>query len=154
MIPHPSEPCEDPPINDSNPLLPPPPTELPLVPITYDSVTGPKTKQQRKRQRTNKPRAKTDCRPARSHGTQFKCQALTALAVCSSLSLQSHYCLHGSAINPDTGKVAKYWELLQSSTSQLWSAAKSYEIGRLFQGMGCTSPTPTGTNCCVFIPNT
>ena len=61
------------------------------------------------------------------------------------------YCFHGTAVNPDTGKIAKYRDLLQSSTAALWELANGMEIGRLFQGLGPTSDMPTGTNCCFFI---
>ena len=147
-LPHPLEPCEDPPLTDNH--TPSLPRDDPLpAPSTYDNVTGPRGQQQRKRQRANQSSAKTDRRIARSRS---KRHALTALTMCASPDLQSHYCLHGSAINPDTGQAAEYRELLRSSTAHLWSDANSNEIGRLFQGLGSLSTMPTGTNCCFFIP--
>eukprot|EP00526_Cylindrotheca_closterium_P017249 CAMPEP_0113622072 /NCGR_PEP_ID=MMETSP0017_2-20120614/11298_1 /TAXON_ID=2856 /ORGANISM="Cylindrotheca closterium" /LENGTH=317 /DNA_ID=CAMNT_0000531869 /DNA_START=232 /DNA_END=1186 /DNA_ORIENTATION=- /assembly_acc=CAM_ASM_000147 len=51
-----------------------------------------------------------------------------------------HYlCLHGTAINPDTGKIAEYQELLQSSAGDLWSAANDEEVGRMCDGLDFAS---------------
>ena len=77
-LPHPLEPCEDPPLTDNH--TPSLPLDDPLpAPSTYDNVTGPKGQQQRKRQRANQPSAKTDRCIARSRS---KRHALTALAHC------------------------------------------------------------------------
>eukprot|EP00526_Cylindrotheca_closterium_P016681 CAMPEP_0113632700 /NCGR_PEP_ID=MMETSP0017_2-20120614/17002_1 /TAXON_ID=2856 /ORGANISM="Cylindrotheca closterium" /LENGTH=331 /DNA_ID=CAMNT_0000543277 /DNA_START=248 /DNA_END=1243 /DNA_ORIENTATION=- /assembly_acc=CAM_ASM_000147 len=51
-----------------------------------------------------------------------------------------HYlCLHGTDINPDTGKIAEYQELLQSSAGDLWSAANDEEVGRMCDGLDFAS---------------
>jgi hypothetical protein len=61
------------------------------------------------------------------------------------------YCFHGTALNPDTGHIAAYRELITTSHAALWETANGLEIGRLFQGLGPNSAMPTGTNCCFFI---
>ena len=38
------------------------------------------------------------------------------------------------AVNPDTGLLAEYRELLKSSKGDVWSNGMCNEIGRLFQG--------------------
>ncbi|CAJ1934140.1 unnamed protein product [Cylindrotheca closterium] len=62
-----------------------------------------------------------------------------------------HYCLHGTAINPDTGKVAEYPELLKSSAGHEWSDANDEEMGRMCTGLGPKSHMPTGTQTLEFI---
>ena len=58
-----------------------------------------------------------------------------------------HFALHGHAINPDTGKIAEYRELSQSSDGAIWQNSNCEEIGRLAQGYG----TVNGTNTIHFI---
>jgi len=58
--------------------------------------------------------------------------------------------MHGNAFNPDTGKLAEYKELSQSSDGHLWQTANTTEIHRLAQGHGNTP----GTNTMFFIPVT
>ncbi|CAJ1940812.1 unnamed protein product, partial [Cylindrotheca closterium] len=62
-----------------------------------------------------------------------------------------HYCLHGTAINPDTGKVAEYPELLKSSAGHEWSDANDEEMGRMCTGLRPKSHMPTGTQTLEFI---
>ena len=103
-------------------------------PLSYTNATGPLGRRRRTTQRRN-----------------TKGRLLTAItSPCHDAEI--HYCLHGSAINPDTGKSAEYRELLKSSASPLWAAANGNEIGRLFQGLGKLSDMPSGSNCCYFIP--
>ncbi len=47
-----------------------------------------------------------------------------------------HFALHGHAINPDTGKIAEYRELSQSSDGAIGENSNCEEIGRLAQGYG------------------
>ncbi len=56
--------------------------------------------------------------------------------------------LHGNAFNPDTGELAEYKELSQSSDGELWRAANAMEIHRLAQG----NDIIPGTNTMFFIP--
>ncbi len=58
--------------------------------------------------------------------------------------------LHGNAFNPDTGELAEYKELSQSSDGHLWQMANATKIHHLAQGH---SNTP-GTNTMFFIPVT
>jgi hypothetical protein len=58
-----------------------------------------------------------------------------------------HYACHGNAFNPDTGKLAEYRELSQSSEGPLWQSSNADEIGRLAQGFGAIK----GTNTIFFI---
>lgn len=62
-----------------------------------------------------------------------------------------HWCCHGTAINPDTGRVAEYAELSQSSDGPQWQESNAEEIGRLFQGLGPDSHMPKGSDTCFFI---
>ncbi|KAI2496641.1 Reverse transcriptase (RNA-dependent DNA polymerase) [Fragilaria crotonensis] len=57
------------------------------------------------------------------------------------------FALHGHAINPDTGKIAEYRELSQSSDGAIWENSNCEEIGRLAQGYGAIK----GTNTIHFI---
>jgi hypothetical protein len=59
--------------------------------------------------------------------------------------------MHGTAINPDTGKVAEYKELSACSDGTYWDEANGKEIGRLFQGLGPNSSMPEGTSTLFFI---
>ena len=56
----------------------------------------------------------------------------------------------GSAVNPDTGKIAEYKELSQCTEGPLWQASNAEEIGRLTQGFGGQK----GTDTMFFIPHT
>jgi Reverse transcriptase (RNA-dependent DNA polymerase) len=59
-----------------------------------------------------------------------------------------------TAVNPDTGALAEYKELVQSSVGPRWELAMNKELGRLFQGYKCTtdpSHTVQGTDTCTFI---
>jgi hypothetical protein len=59
-----------------------------------------------------------------------------------------------TAVNPDTGTLAKYRDLVKSSAGPRWKLAMNKELGRLFQGFKCTtdaSHTVQGTNTCKFI---
>jgi hypothetical protein len=42
--------------------------------------------------------------------------------------------LASTAVNPDTGALAEYKELVQSSVGPRWELAMNKELGRLFQG--------------------
>jgi len=55
---------------------------------------------------------------------------LTALHACQHLSLDSvpHAALHGNAFNPNTGELAEYKELSNSSDGSLWQHANATEI--------------------------
>jgi hypothetical protein len=59
--------------------------------------------------------------------------------------------MHSTAVNPDTGGIAKYKELSTSSDGTLWQASNADEIGHMFQGLGPTSYMPEGTNTLLFI---
>ncbi len=56
--------------------------------------------------------------------------------------------LHGNAFNPDTGELAEYKELSNSSDGLLWQASNATKIHWLAQGHGNTP----GTNTMFFIP--
>ena len=58
-----------------------------------------------------------------------------------------HVAYLGHAINPDTGKIAEYRELSQSSDGAIWRNSNAKEIGRLAQGYGSIK----GTNTIFFI---
>jgi len=69
------------------------------------------------------PRMRHQRRPRRS-------KRLTALHACQHLSLDSvpHAALHGNAFNPNTGELAEYKELSNSSDGSLWQHANATEI--------------------------
>jgi hypothetical protein len=58
--------------------------------------------------------------------------------------------LLGTAVNPDTGKIAEYKELSQCSEGPLWQASNAKENGRLTQGFGSVNRKKT----MFFIPHT
>jgi hypothetical protein len=58
--------------------------------------------------------------------------------------------LLGTAVNPDTRKIAEYKESNQCSKGPLWQASNVKEIGRLTQGFSSVK----GTNTMFFIPHT
>ena len=58
------------------------------------------------------------------------------------------------AVNPDTGTMAEYRDLLKSTAGPRWKLAMNKELGRLFQGYNCTtdpSHSVQGTDTCKFI---
>jgi len=83
-------------------------------------------------------------RPRRSQRLRdLHAHLASALPPCS-----QHHALHGNAFNPDTGELAEYAELSQSSDGAFWRAANTTEIHRLAQG----TPSVPGTNTMFFIP--
>ena len=62
-----------------------------------------------------------------------------------------HWALHGTAINPDTGRVAEYDELSKCSEGAQWIQSNIEEFGRLAQGLGPDSAMPHGTDTIRFI---
>jgi hypothetical protein len=58
--------------------------------------------------------------------------------------------LLGTAVNPETSKIAEYKDLSQSSEGPLWQASNAEEIGLLTQGFGSVK----GANTMFFIPHT
>jgi hypothetical protein len=63
-----------------------------------------------------------------------------------------HQALHGTAINPDMGRVAEYPELSRCSDGHHWLKSNTDKIGRLAQGLGPNSHMPHGTDTIYFIP--
>jgi hypothetical protein len=64
------------------------------------------------------------------------------------------YAYHSTALNPDTGTTAEYYELSQCSDGHHWINSNANEIGRLAQGLGPNSQMPTGTDTLFFIKKT
>lgn len=54
-------------------------------------------------------------------------------------------------MHPDTGMIAEYKALSESSDGPAWKASNTEEIGRMCQGLGPNSSMPTGTNTLFFI---
>ena len=115
---------------------------------TIDNSTGPRGKQRRRSQSKtkgkNKPKARTE--PSAAVTTD------TANAAVTPINDSIHYCLHGTAINPDTGTIADYAELSTSRDGPAWIASMTDEFGRLCQGLGPNSDMPTGSETMFFIP--
>ena len=99
-----------------------------------------------------------------AHGTRSKKPRLSHVTACARMLIlddarapqspftsvdpaRPHFALHGHAINPDTGKIAEYRELSQSSDGAIWENSNCEEIGRLAQGYGAIK----GTNTIHFI---
>ncbi|GAX19836.1 hypothetical protein FisN_11Lu298 [Fistulifera solaris] len=142
----------------------PPSAEL-LVPTpatTYRELTGPVGRRHRRTlRRAQRPHTPTGTHltsgvPRRSGRMPKPKVPFAAPAVSSSAPPLPPdpiplFAFHGTALNPDTGRVAEYRELSQCSTSPRWQQANCDEIGRLFQGLGSSSHMPTGTDTCHFI---
>ena len=135
------------------PVTPPneDPTETaPLTEATFQSLTGPKARKQRRatRRAPTAPR-RNHHRTRTSTGTpRRQPQHLAAHAAATATTFYpDEFALHGNAFNPDTGKIAEYKELSLCSDGPHWIESNCEEIGRLFQGY---KKIP-GTNTCVFI---
>ena len=155
------------------------PLPTPPSATTFDNSTGAIGKQRRRIRRqsvsssssrpakTIHPKkllaTKARTAPAHTHGSRSKPLAhiaamTTALLLDAARAPQSpfsapsglHYAMLGHAINPDTGKIAEYRELSQSSDGVIWRRSNAEEIGRLAQGYGAIK----GTNTIFFIPIT
>jgi hypothetical protein len=137
----------------------------PVVPETYAQITGPRGRSRRHAQRKQaktkanapKPAPASPSSPPRRRGTRkrkptAKARAALSQALPAGNDLpQEHWACHGTAINPDTGNVAEYKELINCSDKEHWQYSNTDEIGRMFQGLGPDSYMPTGTNTLWFI---
>jgi len=127
------------------PTAPTPPTVPDVVPeATYDNSTGAAGKNRRRRSRKAAAKAKT------AHANAVKGSPITKEAL-DDIANQTYFALHGTAINPDTGRIAEYQELAQCSDGAHWSNSMADEFGRLCQGRGKDSHMPTGTNTMFFV---
>jgi hypothetical protein len=101
-------------------------TRTPLT-STYDFETSPPGRQQRQLIRKSL-RAIT---PAALNKRTIRTPEHVALS--ANLVIKpppvTEYCFHGTAVNPDTGTIAGYKELLTCSTASLWDTANGLEIG-------------------------
>jgi hypothetical protein len=107
------------------------------------------SRSQRPRRHNRKPARRSRHIQRSSH--EFSTGPATATSKLCTDSFASHYALHGTAVNPDTGGIAEYKELSTCSEGTLWQASNADEIGRMFQGLGPGSQMPTGTNTLFFI---
>lgn len=153
MFPHPTS-SPTVPLTPSNPVEDVDPT------ATFQLRTGPRARKAR-RASHRAPLPVTGTSPLRTettgttvrhkHRTRTSTGAITkhAANTASPTNAQfpDEYALHGNAFNPDTGKLAEYKELSQSSDGPIWIESACEEIGRLFQGY----KTIRGTNTCFFI---
>ncbi|MHA7856378.1 hypothetical protein [Marinobacter shengliensis] len=133
----------------SAPALRVPPATTPNT--SYEQAT---TKRRRPAKTSKPARRGTQRQSARTRRPNRKyAQAATppTLASPSTWDPILFQALHGTAINPDTGRVAEYHELAASSDGHHWQESNMLEIGRLFQGLGPDSSVPDGTNTCFFI---
>jgi hypothetical protein len=110
------------------------------TPNTYQNCTGHAAKRRKRIQRNNK---------AQRIITTFNNVPFRALSATHILPEHVHLALLGHAINPDTGMLADYKELSNSSDGPLWRAGNADEIGRLCDGHG--KDMPTGTKTMSFI---
>jgi hypothetical protein len=110
---------------------------------TYHNSTGHAAKRRKRIQRNNKAQRIITT----SNNIPFR-----ALSATHILPNHMHLALLGHAINPDTGLLADYKELSQSSDGPLWRAGNADEIGRLCDGHG--KDMPTGTKTMRFIAHT
>ena len=137
---------------------PPVPTAAPeeLPPVlnnlgTFNSLTGPTARNQRRASRRTKPKKgpprRHNYRTRTSTGTPRRPPQHQAHAATATAFFPDEYALHGNAFNPDTGKIAEYKELSLCSDGPYWIESNCEEIGRLFQGYKHV----VGTNTCIFI---
>ena len=119
--------------------------------VTFQSRTGPRARKARRAAR--QPRLSvqpSDQIPRHSHRTRTSTGSITQMAAAAmrtALFPDGEYALHGNAFNPDTGKLAEYKELSQSSDGPVWIEGSCEEIGRLFQGYKVIK----GTGTCFWI---
>jgi hypothetical protein len=59
--------------------------------------------------------------------------------------------MHGNVMHLETGMVAEYKALHESSDRLEWKASNTEESGRMLQGLGPNSTMPSGTKTCFFI---
>jgi hypothetical protein len=59
--------------------------------------------------------------------------------------------MYGTTMHPETGIVAEYKALSESSEGLEWKVSNTEEIGCMFQGLGPTLTMPSGTETCFFI---
>jgi hypothetical protein len=116
--------------------LPPAHTMPASEPTTYQNCTGHAAKRRKRLQRNNKAQRIITT----SNNAPFR-----ALSATNILPDHVHLALLGHAINPDTGMLADYKELSNSSDGPLWRAGNADEIGRLCDGHGKDMPTGTKT---------
>jgi hypothetical protein len=107
------------------------------------------SRRQRPRRRNRKPARRSQRIQLSSHA--LSTGPATATSKLFTDSFTSHYAMHGTAVNPDTGGIAEYKELSTCSDGNLWQASNADEIGCMFQGLGPDSYMPTGTNTLFFI---
>ena len=123
---------------------------------TPKPISASRTFHPNKSRRPINPTPRTNNIPTHQHGTRSKHalhhvaasarQLLVATAAPPNSTTYQYACL-GSAVNPDTGKIAEFRELSQCSEGALWQASNAEEIGRLTQGFG----TQKGTDTMFFI---
>ena len=88
-------------------------------------------------------------RKARQRPPKKQAQAAPQVhAALLSLGYGLESALHGNAFNPDTGEIAEYPELAQSSDGPFWQQSNIEEIARLAQGYKDIK----GTNTINFLP--
>jgi hypothetical protein len=123
----------------------------PDTPATEQPAPSPPTpsRNQRPRRRNRKPARRSRRIQQSSHA--FSTGPTTATSKLFTDSFTSHFAMHGTAVNPDTGGIAEYKELSTCSDGTLWQASNADKIGRMFQGLGPDSYMPTGTNTLFFI---
>jgi hypothetical protein len=117
----------------------------PIVSITFDNGTGPKTRSRRKA-----PRGKPSP-PKPHHNRGAHAPTKNAESSANLETIPAHWALHGNAFNPDTGQIAQHEELAKSGGGPHWRRGNSQEIGHLAQGLGKLDPSIAGTNTFFFI---
>jgi hypothetical protein len=144
------------PSDTNQPSQPTPLQEIidPTPTPTYATITAPPRRRSNRRQRATPsspppaPPSPMSPAAAQAPSTTHPIHAAAAYTVHQS----HHQALHGTAINPDTGRVAEYPELSRCSDGHHWLKSNTDEIGRLAQGLGPNSHMPNGTDTIFFIP--
>jgi hypothetical protein len=120
-------------------------------PSTYAHLTGPTGRRNRKHHRRrathSTPKRRSPRTPARRRSTRQSAKD----AIAAHAEAAMHCAMHGTAMNPDTGRTAEYKELSRCSDGEHWKTSNAEEIGRMFQGLGPDSDMPTGTGTLSFI---
>jgi hypothetical protein len=79
------------------------------------------SRRQRPQRHNRKPARRSRCIQRSSHG--LSTGPATATSKLFTDSFTSHYAMHGTAVNPDTGGIAEYKELSTFTNGNLWQAS-------------------------------
>ena len=91
----------------------------PTAPTTFDNSIGPTARKLRR----------SRLKASKTHPVAAANSATTATKA-TTFENNTHFATHGSAINPDSGYIAEYKELLQCSGGHAWAESMAHGHGR------------------------